>query len=59
MIRVEVLVGLQRSGRFDSCTRITDKEVAMIRKYYLAIKYYLLGDPWVTAIEYAEYITRW
>jgi sugar/nucleoside kinase (ribokinase family) len=31
----------------------------MIRKYALAIKYWLQGDDWKKAVEYANALTSW
>jgi hypothetical protein len=31
----------------------------MLRKFFLTLKYWLQGDDWETATEFAEYITRW
>lgn len=31
----------------------------MIRKYWLAVKYFIQGDDWASAVIYAEYITAW
>lgn len=31
----------------------------MIRKFYLTLKYFLQGDDWQSAKEFAKYITNW
>lgn len=30
-----------------------------MQKYLLAIKYWLQGDTWADALEYAEALTKW